>query len=37
LNIPEPNGRKSRIWKKEFAEFKCPTMEWPFIATKFNS
>ncbi|XP_055676504.1 phospholipase B1, membrane-associated-like [Lutzomyia longipalpis] len=36
-NLLEPFNNKTRMWKKEFEEFKCPTEEQPFIATKMNS
>lgn len=36
-NMFEPLGNKSTNWKKEFSEFKCPTVEHPYIFTKKNS
>lgn len=36
-NMFEPYGNKSTNWKKEFSEFKCPTVEHPYIFTKKNS
>lgn len=36
-NMFEPIGHKSTNWKKEFTDFKCPTEERPFIATRQNS
>ena len=36
-NMLEREGEKAENWKKEFEEFKCPTGERPYLATKFNS
>lgn len=33
----EREGEKAENFKKEFEEFKCPTQERPYLATKFNS
>lgn len=35
-NMLEPVGQKAVNWKKEFQEFKCPTQQRPYLATKFN-
>ncbi|XP_037036189.1 phospholipase B1, membrane-associated-like [Bradysia coprophila] len=36
-NMMEPEGKKSIYWKKEFTDFKCPTVDRPYLATKNNS
>ncbi|XP_059610067.1 phospholipase B1, membrane-associated-like [Phlebotomus argentipes] len=36
-NLLEPFSNKTQFWKTEFEDFKCPTEERPFIATKMNS
>lgn len=35
-NMLEPYTNKSTNWKQEFSEFRCPSNERPFIATKLN-
>ncbi|GAB0096524.1 Phospholipase B [Sergentomyia squamirostris] len=35
-NILEPYGNKTNTWKEFLQEFKCPTEERPFLATRFN-
>lgn len=36
-NVMEPEGAKQINWMPAFAQFKCPTNERPFIATRENS
>lgn len=36
-NMLEPVGTKATNWKREFSEFKCPSEEKPFLATRENS
>ncbi|CAD7081106.1 unnamed protein product [Hermetia illucens] len=36
-NMLEPDGQKYESWKVEFEEFKCPTKERPYFATRENS
>ncbi|XP_001654487.2 phospholipase B1, membrane-associated [Aedes aegypti] len=36
-NMLEPIGEKSSIWEKEFANFKCPSPDMPYIRTLGNS
>ncbi|GAB0096523.1 phospholipase B1, membrane-associated-like [Sergentomyia squamirostris] len=36
-NMMEPFDNKTRTWKREFQEFKCPTEAQPFLTTKLNS